>query len=83
MELFTLGSGNYTETDVKEAARAFTGWGANLAGEFIFRKFQHDSGRKTVLGKTGNFTGDDVLEYFVRTKTNLPVLLHERFINIL
>ena len=62
MELFTMGRGNYTEADVKEAARAFTGWGANGRGEFVFRKFQHDGGSKTVLGKTGNFDGDEVLE---------------------
>lgn len=62
MELFTLGRGNYTENDIKEAARAFTGWGANIKGEFVFRKFQHDTGTKTVLGKTGNFVGDDVLD---------------------
>ncbi|HET9826730.1 MAG TPA: DUF1800 domain-containing protein [Chitinophagaceae bacterium] len=61
MELFTLGRGHYTEGDVKEAARAFTGWGANARGEFIFRKFQHDDGSKTVLGKTGHFDGDEVL----------------------
>lgn len=61
MELFTLGRGHYTETDVKEAARAFTGWGANLKGEFVFRRFQHDGGSKTLLGKTGNFDGEDVL----------------------
>ncbi|HEU4634270.1 MAG TPA: DUF1800 family protein, partial [Flavisolibacter sp.] len=42
MELFTMGRGNYTETDVKEGARAFTGWGANIKGEFVFRKFTHD-----------------------------------------
>src|SRR5947209_4566767 len=54
MELFTMGRGNYTEYDVKEAARAFTGWGANLKGEFVFRRFQHDDGNKTVLGRTGN-----------------------------
>jgi len=62
MELFTIGRGNYTEEDIKEAARAFTGWGANEKGEFVFRKFQHDSGSKTVLDKTGNFDGDDVLD---------------------
>src|ERR1700754_1192914 len=44
MELFTMGRGNYTEKDIKEAARAFTGWGANIAGEFVFRKNQHDNG---------------------------------------
>jgi len=68
MELFTLGRGNYSETDVKEAARAFTGWGANLQGEFVFRKQQHDDGIKTVLGKTGNLDGDDVLTILVQKK---------------
>ena len=62
MELFTLGRGNYTEQDVKEAARAFTGWGANAQGEFVFRRMQHDSGVKTFLGRTGNFDGDDILD---------------------
>lgn len=68
MELFTLGRGNYTENDVKEAARAFTGWGANLGGEFVFRKAQHDTGKKSILGKTGNFTGDDVLNILLEKK---------------
>src|ERR1700754_3627308 len=61
MELFTLGRGNYTEKDIKEAARAFTGWGANVQGDFVFRKGQHDDGNKTVLGHTGRFDGDDIL----------------------
>jgi uncharacterized protein (DUF1800 family) len=68
MELFTLGRGNYTENDSKEAARAFTGWSSTLKGEFIFRKFQHDDGKKTVLGKTGNFEGDDVLDILLEQK---------------
>jgi uncharacterized protein (DUF1800 family) len=68
MELFTMGRGNYTENDIKEAARAFTGWGANLSGEFTFRKFQHDDGKKTLLGKTGNFNGDDVLNILLEHK---------------
>lgn len=62
MELFTMGRGNYTEEDVKEAARAFTGWTANAKGEFVFRKFQHDFGKKTVLGVTGDFDGEEVLD---------------------
>lgn len=62
MELFTMGRGNYTENDIKEAARAFTGWGFNLQGEFVFRKQQHDNSSKTFLGKTGNFEGDDILD---------------------
>jgi uncharacterized protein (DUF1800 family) len=68
MELFTIGRGNYSEEDVKEAARAFTGWGANLQGQFEFRKQQHDDGKKTVLGKTGNFDGDDVLNILLQEK---------------
>ncbi len=66
MELFTMGRGNYTEEDVKEAARAFTGWGANLKGEFVFRKYQHDFGKKTVLGITGDFDGEEVLDIILQ-----------------
>ncbi len=68
MELFTLGRGNYTEADIKEAARAFTGWGFNLKGEFVFRRQQHDAGEKTVLGKSGRFTGDDVLDMLLEQR---------------
>ena len=68
MELFTMGRGNYTENDVKEAARAFTGWAFNPKGEFIFRKNQHDDGNKTFLGKTGNFNGDDILNMLLENK---------------
>lgn len=68
MELFTLGRGNYTEQDIKEAARAFTGWGSSISGEFQFRRFQHDFGPKTVLGKTGNFDGDEVLDILLQEK---------------
>lgn len=68
MELFTLGRGNYTETDIKEAARAFTGWGADIKGEFQFRPFQHDDDSKTILGKTGRFDGDDVIDILLEQK---------------
>jgi uncharacterized protein (DUF1800 family) len=62
MELFTLGEGHYTEQDIKEAARAFTGWSIDRdSGRFMYRRFIHDDGVKTVLGKSGNFDGDDVL----------------------
>jgi len=63
MELFTLGEGNYTEQDIKEAARAFTGWSVNVdTGEFMFRRLLHDDGTKTVLGRTGDLDGDAVLD---------------------
>ena len=54
MELFCLGEGNYSEKDVQELARCFTGWEIKL-GKFRFNRFQHDSGSKTVLGKSGAF----------------------------
>ena len=63
MELFTLGEGNYSEQDVKEAARAFTGWSVEPeTGEFLFRQPAHDGGVKTVLGRTGSFDGSAVLD---------------------
>jgi uncharacterized protein (DUF1800 family) len=63
-----MGRGNYTENDIKEAARAFTGWGFNIKGEFVDRPFQHDNGSKTFLGKTGNFNGDDILNILLEQK---------------
>ena len=60
MELFSLGVGHYTEKDVREAARAFTGWRTGEAG-FAFDAGLHDSGRKTVLGQTGAWDGGDVV----------------------
>ena len=63
MELFTLGEGRYSEQDVKEAARAFTGWSLNRdTGEFLFRRGLHDEGMKTVLGVTGPHDGAALLE---------------------
>jgi uncharacterized protein (DUF1800 family) len=63
MELFTLGEGHYGEQDIKEAARAFTGYSLDReTGTFVFRRFIHDDGVKTVLGKSGHFDGDAVLD---------------------
>ena len=63
MELFTLGEGHYTEQDVKEAARAFTGWSLDReTGEYLFRPGAHDRDIKVVLGKSGRFDGDAVLD---------------------
>ncbi len=60
LELFTLGVGHYSETDVLEAARAFTGW--TFRGDrFVIDARNHDGGSKTFLGRTGPFGGDDVL----------------------
>jgi uncharacterized protein (DUF1800 family) len=59
-ELFTLGPGHYTERDIQEAARAFTGW-AILRDRFHFSQRNHDTGPKTVLGRSGRFGGEEVL----------------------
>jgi uncharacterized protein (DUF1800 family) len=59
MELFTLGRGHYTEKDIQEAARAFTGWFL-VRDSFSEIAAQHDDGPKTVLGRTGRFGGDDI-----------------------
>ncbi|MBI4605615.1 MAG: DUF1800 domain-containing protein [Planctomycetes bacterium] len=60
MELFSLGIGNYTEGDIKEAARAFTGWHVK-DGRFWYNERAHDGGEKLVFGKTGAFGGEDVV----------------------
>jgi uncharacterized protein (DUF1800 family) len=60
-ELFALGVGNYSERDIKEAARAFSGWHVRK-GEFWYNSLQHDTGDKTVFGKTDNFDGGDVVD---------------------
>jgi hypothetical protein len=72
MELFTLGVGNYSEKDVQEASRAFTGWSFRRSGpgggnrgrlQYMFKPVLHDDGVKTVLGKTGNLGGEDVIDH--------------------
>jgi len=63
MELFTLGEGNYTEQDIKESARAFTGWGYNRREmSFEFQPRQHDNGPKTFMGREGNWDGADIVK---------------------
>jgi uncharacterized protein (DUF1800 family) len=67
LELFTLGEGHYTERDIKEAARAFTGWSIDReTGEFRFYPRLHDDGEKTFLGVTGRLDGDDVIDIVLR-----------------
>jgi uncharacterized protein (DUF1800 family) len=63
LELFTLGEGRYTEQDIKEAARAFTGWSLDRdSGRFVFRRALHDDGPKTFLGRAGSFNGTDIID---------------------
>ena len=67
MELFTVGIGNYTEQDVRESARAFTGYRLDLATQrFRFAPNQHDAGAKKFLGRAGNFNGDDIIDILTK-----------------
>lgn len=66
LELFTLGEGNYTDQDVKEVARAFTGWRLDKNNQVKLIKKQQDRGQKVILGKTGRFTSDDVLNILLK-----------------
>ncbi|HEV7180525.1 MAG TPA: DUF1800 domain-containing protein [Candidatus Baltobacteraceae bacterium] len=67
MELFTLGHGNYTEQDIRESARAFTGWTIDRrTGRFVENQRLHDSGTKQFLGQTGNFDGSDIVNIIFR-----------------
>ncbi|MBC8126868.1 MAG: DUF1800 domain-containing protein, partial [Gloeobacteraceae cyanobacterium ES-bin-144] len=71
MELFTLGEGNYAEEDIREAARAFTGYQlSRFTGKITHNQKQWDESNKTIFGKTGNFNGDDVINLiFEKTQT--------------
>lgn len=79
MELFTMGRGHYAETDIKEAARAFTGWGFDEDGKFVFREKQHDDGIKNILGKSGNYNGDDVLKILLEQKQTATFITTKLF----
>lgn len=61
MELFTMGVGNYSETDIREAARAFTGWNY-VDVDFVINEDQHDASQKTFLNRTGNFDGIEIID---------------------
>jgi len=82
LELFALGEGNYTERDIREAARAFTGWGLDPDG-FRFYPRRHDSGKKTIFGKRGEFDGDDVIRLLLahpKSSRHLALRLWEFFV---
>ncbi|WP_390455301.1 DUF1800 domain-containing protein, partial [Chryseobacterium sp. Alg-005] len=84
MELFTMGRGNYTEKDIREGARAFTGWGFDKQGNFKERPNLHDPGTKTFLGKTGNFTGTDALNIILEQKATAKFIatkIYKFFVN--
>ena len=76
LELFSMGVGNYTETDIKNAARAFTGWTfsqpiplypyGHYPSRFVYRDDDHDDSDKTFLGQTGRFNGEDIVDIIVK-----------------
>ncbi|MEO1032258.1 MAG: DUF1800 domain-containing protein [Bacteroidota bacterium] len=68
MELFTLGEGRYSEKDIKESARAFTGYNHNFEGEFVFRGLQHDHDNKTFFDNIGRFDGDDIIDIILENR---------------
>lgn len=67
MELFTMGVGNYSENDIREAARAFTGW-TNDDLNFVVDEEKHDDGEKTFMGRVGRFRGEDILSIILEQK---------------
>jgi uncharacterized protein (DUF1800 family) len=67
MELFALGIGNYTEADIREAARAFTGWGTR-GRSFHLRESDHDPGTKEIFGRRGPFRGEDVIDLILEQR---------------
>ena len=77
MELFTLGEGQYSEKDIKESARAFTGYNHDFEGNFKFRAWQHDEGSKTFFGKTGHFSGDDIIDIILEDKQCAKYISHK------
>ena len=84
MELFTLGEGKYSENDIKESARAFTGYNHDFEGNFKLRSRQHDEGIKTFFGKTGNFSGDDIIDIIIEDKqcaTYISSKIYRYFVN--
>lgn len=73
LELFCLGPGNYTEADIQELARSFTGWEV-LRGQFHFRAYMHDEGEKSILGRRGRFGGEEAVRVILDSPACLRFL---------
>ncbi len=84
LELFTIGIGHYSEQDIKEAARAFTGWRTNKKGAFDFSERHHDFGVKSFFGQKGNFDGTDIIRIILEKKqTSIFIVskVYQYFVN--
>lgn len=79
MELFCLGVGNYTERDIQETARCFTGWEIRRKS-FRFNKHQHDFGTKSLFNQTGKFDGDDAVR-IILSQDAAPRFIARKLIN--
>ena len=85
MELFTLGEGNYSENDIKECSRAFTGYAHDYSGDFRFFKQRHDYSKKRFFGKEGDFNGDDIIDIILEQKQCAQFIcekIYSYFVNI-
>lgn len=83
-ELFTIGIGHYTENDIKEAARAFTGWRTTVGGQFQLVKAWHDYDQKTFMGQSGKFNGEDIIEIIFenpQTARHITTKIYKYFVN--
>jgi uncharacterized protein (DUF1800 family) len=80
MELFTLGRGHYTEQDIKESARSFTGWAYDgKSGEYAFRVGAHDDGLKTFMGRTANYCGEDIIDMLIENKQTAKFISYKLY----
>jgi uncharacterized protein (DUF1800 family) len=80
LELFTLGRGNYTEDDIKEIARAFTGWAFNRDTlTFQFNEKNHDKDEKTIFGRKGKHGGEDVINFILSKKETAYFLTRKMY----
>ena len=79
MELFTMGVGTYSEEDVRESARAFTGWFFDRNRGFVFNRNQHDFGPKTFLGRSGEWDGDDIVNIILEEPVTAEFMARKFF----
>ena len=85
MELFSLGAGNYSEADIKEAARCFTGWTVNKSGVFELIQEDHDTGEKNIFGKKGFFSGEQLLDLLLEnpaTAEHVVRKIYKEFVQV-
>ncbi len=81
LELFSMGTGNYTEEDIRQASKALTGYTFDYySGEFRFVKGNHDDGPKTIWGRTGNFTGDDLVDLIMQQPATARFIVKKLFV---